>query len=293
MQAEAVFKEAGARRAGHAIRERGLLSQVVIYAIFGVIGITMVMPFIWMILSSFKTQVDMFLVPPKLFPSQWIWTNYYEAIRTSMFPRFFLNSAIITVSVVTGQLFFDTLAGYAFAKLEFRFREPLFFMLLSTMMISIFVTILPLYVVMSRLRWINTFYALIVPGLSGAFGIFMMRQFIQTIPDDYLDAARIDGASEFSVFRLVVFPMCGPALSALGIFVALGAWNDFFYPLMMITTTEMNTIQLGTTRFVGISNARWQLVMAVATLGIMPVLIVFLIFQRFFTEGIVLSGLKG
>jgi multiple sugar transport system permease protein len=253
----------------------------------------MVVPFVWMLLSSFKAQPDMFRIPPRLFPSEWIWTNYSQAIRTAMFPRFFLNSTVITVSIVVCQLFFNTLAGYAFSKLMFPLRELLFYMLLSTMMISIFVTILPLYVLMTRLKWINTFYALIVPGLSGAFGIFMMRQFIQTIPDDYLDAARMDGASEFAVVRSVIFPMSRPALSALGVFIALGAWNDFFYPLMMITTTEMNTIQLGITRFVGLADARWNLVMAVATLAIIPVLIVFLIFQRHFTEGIVLTGLKG
>ena len=277
----------------HLIRERSLTGEVIIYTAFGILGLTMVFPFVWMVLSSFKITPDMFRIPPRFFPTKWLPQNYPEAIQASIFPRFFLNSVIVSVSVVVCQLFFDTLAGYAFAKYDFRGKEPLFFMLLSTMMISIFVTIIPLYLVLSKLNWLNTFYALILPGMAGAFGIFMMRQFISTIPDDYLDAARIDGASEFGVFRSIIVPMCKPALSALSVFVAQGSWNDFFYPLMVVTTTEMNTLQLGQARFVGIGHTRWELVMVVATLSTLPVLIVFLSFQRFFTQGLTIGGLKG
>ncbi len=266
---------------------------VATYVILSLGGIVMVLPFFWMISSAFKQPGELTLYPPTLFPNNpsldllsRIWTEID-------FKRFFMNSLFISVCVTSAQLFTSSLVGYVFAKQHFPGRDKLFFAIISTMMIPWPMLLIPQYLVVLKLGMMNTYQAVIVPALFTTFGIFLMRQYMQGIPGELIDAARIDGASEPAIFGRIILPMAGPALAALGIFSFMGSWDSFIWPLVVLNSESMYTLPLGLAMF---NNRYWTdyaMVNAGAFISIVPALIVFLILQRRFIEGIALTGMKG
>lgn len=263
-----------------------------IFVIF--LSVMMLAPFAWMVGTSFKPVEEVFQWPPRWIPQKPTLMNYPKVLNEVPFPRFFLNSFIVAIPAVFGVLFTSSLAGYAFAKFTFPGRDTLFYTILATMMIPFPVLIIPLYILMDRLGWLDTYWALIIPSLISPFGIFMMRQFIQTIPTDLMDAARIDGCTEFGVYSSIVLPTCRPALATLGILSFMWNWDSFLWPVIVISKISMRTIPLGLALFMWeYGGPKWNLIMAGTVVATLPVLIVFLIGQEQIISGMVLSGMKG
>jgi multiple sugar transport system permease protein len=267
---------------------RGLV-HLVIYSL----GVTMLFPFLWMVSTSLKTDAAVFAASPSLVPWPPRWENYQDAWGIAPFGRYFLNTALVAVSVTGVSLFLNSLAAYAFARLRFKGRDALFLLLLGTMMIPFQVTMIPTFLVLERLGWLDSYLGLTVPGFAGAFGIFMLRQFMLSIPEDLLDAARMDGCTEFRVYAQMVLPLSKPALATLATFTFMGAWNDFILPLMVVKSDQMRTLTLAVSSLSsGLYVMSFPLMMAAATFVILPVLVVFILAQRFFTRSIVLGGFK-
>jgi multiple sugar transport system permease protein len=265
---------------------------IVIVVLLG--AFTMLLPFIWMIMTSLKTDQDVFTIPVSWIPESFQWGNYPKAWEVADFSRYIFNSVFVTTVVVSVSLFFNSMAGYAFAKYRFRWRETIFILLLSTMMIPGQVTMIPVYLILKQLGFLDTYAGLIVPTLATAFGIFIMRQFMQAIPDELLDAARIDGAGEFRIFFQIIIPLSKPALSALGIFTFVGSWNDFLFPLLVVSSDSMKTLPLAIASLsAGQYVQSWPILMAAATFVTLPVIVVFFMGQKYFIEGITMTGIKG
>jgi multiple sugar transport system permease protein len=272
------------------------LLRVLLFLVVLVIGLTMIIPFYWMLSSSLKLEHQIWLIPPLWFPNPIEWRNYlllYEALPD--LPRYILNSVFTSVTITVGSLLFNALAGYGFARYQFKGRDLIFGLLLATMMIPGSVTMIPVFIFVKMVGWINTYQGLIVPGLAGAFGVFFMRQFFLTIPNDLIDAGRIDGASEYRIFAQVAMPLARTAFSALTIFTFLGAWNDYMWPATVLRSDSMATLPLFIARLSrGLSYVMsYRVAMAGASSVVMPVIIVFLVLQRHFIEGIALTGIKG
>lgn len=258
------------------------------------LSVVMVGPFIWMALSGLKTSADIFQVPPTLFPTTWEWSNIWHSLTILPFGRAYFNSFYISVLVVGGQLVTCSMAAYAFAKIKFPFRNTIFLIFLATLMVPAQVTIVPLYLIMKDLGWLNTSLTLIVPGaLFNAFGVFLLRQFFMGIPHELTEAAVIDGASPWRIYRSILLPLIRPALSALGVVSFLGNWNNFFYPLIFLNSQDQFTVPVLLNLFKGLYSVDWPDMMAASTIATVPVLIVYLLGQRYIIEGIALTGIKG
>jgi multiple sugar transport system permease protein len=258
------------------------------------LGLTMVVPFLWMISTSLKTDADAFAWPPKLLPIPPQWANYPKAWTIAPFGRFFFNSTVVSLTIVLTSLVLNSWAAYGFAKFRFRGAGTLFLLVLATMMIPGQVTMIPTFLILKHLGWLDTYAGLTVPGFAGAFGIFFLRQYMITIPNDYLDAARCDGASEMLIWRRVIVPLAKPAIATLAIFTFLGAWNDFLGPLIVVKSDSMRTLPLAISALsAGHYVMSWPLLMAGAAFVVIPVLIVYLLAQRYIVEGIALGGIKG
>lgn len=256
-------------------------------------GLAMLVPFLWMVLTSLRTDQEAFAVPPRILTAPQ-WHNWADAWRIAPFGRFFFNSAFVSLCVTVGSLTLNSLAAFGFAKYDFKGRNALFLCLLATLMIPYQVTMIPSFLLLKSLAWLDRYPGLIVPGLASAFGIFFLRQTMLTIPDDYLDAARLDGASEYGIFARVVVPLAKPAIATLAVFTFLGSWNDFLGPLIVVKSDEMRTLPLAISALsAGHYVASWPLLMAGASFVVIPVLLVYLFAQRYFVEGIALGGLKG
>lgn len=264
--------------------------KVFTYVFLTIIGFIMLFPFLWMLSTSFKTGVDIY--SPSIIPKTVTFNNYARVLENTNFLLWFKNSLIIAVITTISVLWFDTLVGYTFAKLPFRGKNFLFILVLSTLMIPTEMLIIPWYMMSNTLGWLNTYWSLLFPGLTSAFGIFMMRQFFMGVPDDILEAGRIDGLTEFGIFMRAAMPMVKPAMSALGIFTFLGNWNAFLWPVIAVDRTDIYTLPVGLALFSGESYNQWDLVMAAASLATIPVLIIFFFFQKQIIEGIHMTGLK-
>ncbi len=262
--------------------------HIVIY----LIAFAVLMPFIWMILTSFKDMSEIFVYPPKWFPSKFNLDNYINAFNAAPFGRFYLNSIFVAVTVTIGQLITCSMAAFAFARLKFWGRDVLFFIFLGTMMIPYNVTMIPSFMVLYWLGWIDSYQALIVPGLASAFGTFLLRQFFITIPKELEEAAYIDGATKFQVLRRIIVPLSKPALATLAIFTFMGVFNDFIWALIVINSESMSTVQLGLAIFRDRYLTQWDLLMAGSVTAVLPILIVFFFAQKYFIKGITLSGIK-
>ena len=270
------------------------LVRAVIVVLLGAGGLTMLVPFLWMLTTSLKTDQQVFNIPPVWVPNPVMLSNYPAAWGIANFPRYFLNSIVVSVTVTLISLLLNSMAGYAFAKYNFRGREVIFVLIISTLMIPFQVTMIPVFILLRNLGWLNAFTGLIVPGIAGAFGIFLMRQFFYTIPNDLIDSGRIDGAGEFRIFAQIVLPLCKPAFAALGIFTFMGSWNAFIWPLIVVRSDDMRTLPLAIAAMAaGHYIMSWPLLMAGALFVIGPVILVFLALQRYFIQGIALTGMRG
>ncbi|MFN6735014.1 carbohydrate ABC transporter permease [Enterococcus gallinarum] len=254
----------------------------------------MVFPFLWTIGSSLKNMTQIFALPPVWFPNPIVWQNYLDSLQAMPFGRAYWNSFYITIIVVVSQLFTGSMAAYAFAKLRFKGSEVLFLLFLATMMIPKQVTMIPLYLIMDKLDWLNTHLPLIIPGaLFNAFAVFLLRQFIRGIPKELEEAAVMDGASIPRIYWSVILPLIKPALAAMTIFIFMGTYNNFMDALIYLSTPEKFTVPLLLNNFKGLYVTNWSYMMAGATISVIPIILVYLFAQRYIIEGITLTGIKG
>jgi len=266
--------------------------RAALYLLLIVTAVVVVYPFLAMVLTSFKPQREVVTFPPHLLPSTWTLDNYRLIWTRIPFGLLLRNSVIYSTTITVVSLFFDSMCAYALARLTFRGRELIFLAVLATMMVPGQVTLIPLFLNLYSIGWINTFPGLIVPRLTSAFGIFLLRQFFLSIPRELEDAARIDGASEFRIYGQIVLPLSGAALATLFVFHFMYNWNDFLWPLIVTTSDEMRTLPTGLALFMGEHNVEYGLLLAGATIAAAPLVIAFLFAQKYFVRGIALTGLK-
>jgi multiple sugar transport system permease protein len=255
--------------------------------------IAMLTPFAWMILGSFKTDAEIRRHPTEFLPREPTLDNFTTLFGRLDFTTFFINSIVVAVFVTVGNIVFCSMVGYALAKLQFRGKKLLFALVLGTLMVPGVVTFVPLFVLTANLGLVNSYPGLILPFLITPLGVFLMRQFMLGLPDELIEAARIDGASEWRIFLRVIMPLCGPAIATLTILTFLASWNNFLWPLVVATTEDMYTLPVALALYsVGQNAARYGLMMAGAVVVVVPVLIVFVVLQRHFVQGIALTGIK-
>lgn len=267
--------------------------KVVLFAVMVVASLLMLLPFFWMLSTSLKRPGDVFVYPPQWIPNPIDWSNYQRIFRVLPFSRFYLNSFIVAVSVTLLQLVTCSFAGYAFARLEFPGRDYLFLGYLATLMIPGQVVIIPNFILLKTLGWIDTYQALILPNAFSAFGTFLLRQFFLSLPTDLEDSAKIDGCSYLGIYWYVILPLSKPALTSLTIFTFMGQWNNFIWPLIVINSVEMNTLTVGLRTLQGQYNTAWTLLMAGSVLALLPILVLFFLGQKNFIQGVTLSGMGG
>lgn len=252
----------------------------------------MVLPFLWMILTSLKTYAESIQVPPVLIPEDFQWGNYKEVFGLLPFFKFMYNTVIITVLRTVGQLFLCSLAAYAFARIEFPGRNILFLLALTVLMVPGQVFLLPQYMIMVKLGWLNSLQAVIVPGLFSAFGTFLLRQFFMGLPKELEEAARLDGCNHFQIYWKVMLPLAKPGLIALGIFTTLWSWNELMWPMIVNSSPESMTLSVGLSSLQGQFLTNYPILMAGSFLAILPMLILFIFLQKQFIEGIAVTGGK-
>src|SRR5690554_1063480 len=269
------------------------LGRVLLFIVLAVASVLMILPFLWMLSTSLKQPGAVFALDLQWIPNPIVWDNYKRIFEVLPFGRFYWNSIVTSASVTILQLVTCSFAGYAFARLRFPGRDILFLGYLATLMIPKQITIIPNFILLRMLGWIDTYQALVLPNAFSAFGTFLLRQFFSTLPADLEDAAKIDGCSHFGIYRHVILPLFKPALSSLTVFTWLGQWNSFIWPLIVINSVEMNTLTVGLRTLQGQYNTQWTLLMSGSVLALLPVLILFVMAQRTFISGMTLSGMGG
>ena len=273
-------------------KTRRLFSKSATYILLILVAVIVGYPFLWMLLSSFKDISEFYMIPPRLFPEVWLTDNYVEIFTKWSFGTYYKNSIIVTAAQLIGNLIIVLFAGYGFAKYRFRFKTFFFMLILCTTMIPWVATIIPLYIVATNLGWINTYVGLIIPGAADAFSIFLARNFISGIPDPLIEAARIDGAGERKIFFNIVLPSVKPLIAVITINKMVSSWNAFQWPLLVVNSDELRTIPIAIANLSSRFYDSYDLKMAAATMAIIPVLILFIAFQKHFVEGVTLSGIK-
>ena len=266
-----------------------LFWQLLFYAIMIVISVATVVPFLFMASTSFTKSFTMMTYPPTLIPKNPSLDNYYEIIfkfQEGLFLRWFFNTVFTTAAITICGLFLNTLSGYIFAKKEFYGKDIVFSLLLATLMVPGAVTLIPMFQIINMLGLFNTYWALIIPGLSSAFGIFMMRQFISSLPNELIEVSKIDGASELRIFWSIIVPLSTPAMAALGIFTVINTWNAFLWPLVVLRSNTMRTLVVGLATVASEFNINYGLVMAGSVLTVLPMLVLYILFQPYFVEGL-------
>lgn len=266
---------------------------LLVYAALVFMAFLTLVPIIWMVLTSFKSAAEVAADPPTWWPREWHFENYAAAWNFAPFGRYLVNSVVMAGGITVLQLITSTLAAYAFARLTFRGRDPLFFAYLATLMIPAQIIVIPQFLVVRQLDWADTYQGLIVPQAFTAFGVFLLRQFFMGIPRELEDAARIDGASRFGCFWRIILPLSGPALATLTVFVFLFHWNNLLWPLVVSNTDATTPIVVGLQRFQGQHGTNYNLLMAAAVIATVPTILVFSLAQRWFVRGIALSGFGG
>ena len=268
-------------------------SHLMLHALLIFGSLVMLLPFAWMLSTSLKQPSEVFTYPPTWIPETLAWDNYNTALNAMPFGRFYFNSLIVASSVTLLQLVTSSLSAFAFARLRFRGRETLFVVYLATLMIPFPVLLIPNFIIVRSLGWYDTYAALILPPAFSALSTFLLRQHFRGIPMEMDDAARIDGASSFRIWWQIIVPMSKAGFAALAIFIFLTNWNDFLWPLVVTNSPEMRTIPVGLSSFQGQFNVRWELLMAAAVVAMVPVLIVYTLAQKWFIQGITITGLSG
>ena len=270
-----------------------VLTKTFVYIFLIFITILSLIPFLWMLSASLKWDKDVFKFPIEWIPKEPRWSNYVEIWKTIPLGKFIFNTAKLTVIVTILQMLTSSFAAYAFAKLNFKFKKGLFLAYIATIAMPWQVYMVPQFIMMRGFHLNNTHLAIICLQAFSAFGVFLMRQFYQSIPDDLCEAARIDGMNEYMIWGKIMLPLSKPALSTLVIFAFVATWNDFLGPMIYLTRTELKTIQIGLRMFISQYSSEYGLIMAASVVVLIPVLIVFLSLQKFFVEGIATSGIKG
>lgn len=281
------------RRVKMGIRARKTTADIVSYIILGMGTLIMVLPFLWMVSTSLKSNAEAFLFPPTVIPKKILWENYPRVWKYAPFHIFTWNTFYTSTLITLAQLLTSSMAGYAFARLKFPGRDMLFLGYIALLMIPGQVTMIPTFIIMRRLGWIDSRLSIIIPSLASPFGTFLMRQFFLGVPLELEEAAKLDGCNRFGIYWRIFLPLSKPALTTLGIFVFMGSWNSFLWPLIMLNSVHKKTITLGLTYFQGVYATEWTLMMAAAVMALLPILLVYLFGQKYFIEGIALSGIKG
>jgi multiple sugar transport system permease protein len=277
------------RRRPGSFRVTSVVSQILL----SLVALLFLVPIIWMLLSALKPSAEVFTTPPTLFGSEVKFSNFVEAWNYLPFGRFILNTVFVAGIGTLITLVASAMSGYAFARLNFRFRGGLFVLYLSTLIVPQEVIVIPMFLVMQRLNWVNSYQALILPWAFTAFGTFLLRQFFLTIPRELEEAAKIDGCGHIRILRSVIIPIAAPALAVLAVFTFISYWNSFLWPLIIINDTAKMTVPLGLDLFLGQQGQRWELLMAAATISMVPTVILVLALQKYLVRGIALSGLGG
>jgi len=281
------------RAQGEAARRKQALSKFFAYLLLSILSVVFILPFYWLMTTSIKPDAQIFRFPPVWIPHPPVWSNYKEGLTFIPFLLFLRNTLTICFSVVVGTILSCSLVAYGFSRIEWKGRDFLFFVMLSTMMLPAQVTMIPVFMIFRKLHWINTFKPLIVPAFFGnAFFIFLLRQFFMTVPQDLIDAARIDGSSEFGIYWRIMMPLSKPALATVGLFSFLNSWNDFINPLIYLLDEDKYTLSIGLAMFQGQYGSEYGQLMAVTTVMTVPIIILFFFTQRTFIQGIKLTGLK-
>lgn len=271
-------------------------SIILSYLVLAFATLVVLLPFFWMLVSSFKSQRELFAYPPKFFPSVWKWQNYKQVLSAGSisFFQMFLNSMKVTIPVVVFNITFSSLAAYAFARINFPYKKFIFMMFISSMMIPSAVVMIPRFMLFTNLKLVNTYWPLILPSAFGtAFSIFLLRQFFMTIPIDLEEAAVIDGCGKLRIWATIIVPLSKPIIATLSVFLFQGSYNDFMGPLIYLNSDTKFTIQLGLAGFRNSFSTRYDLIMAGSMLALIPVLIIYIVCQKYIIKGIVMSGLKG
>ena len=286
------------RRSGSVRSRRRAVAEPLVkaigYLLISLTAITMLFPFYWMVSSSLKTELEIFQVPPKWLPIPPVWENYTYVFKVVNFGLYTYNSMKLGVLWTVGVVLSSSWAAYGFARVRFWGRNALFIITLAALMIPGQVTMIPTFILMNKLGWVNTHLPLWVPAFFGsAFGIFLMRQYFLTIPQELLDAAKIDGCSHFGIYGRIIMPLAQPALASLALLAFMGSWNNLLGPVIYLYDERLFTLPIGLTRFQGMYVTYWAYTMAGGTLTVLPILILFLLTQKYFVQGVVLTGLAG
>lgn len=268
-------------------------SHFLVYGCLLALALSMLIPFLWMAATSLMDDLEVYRFPPQFIPKKFLWSNYREALQLLPFDRFFLNTLIVALGSVLGQLLTCSLAAYAFARLQFKWRDKIFALYLATMMIPAIVTLIPTFLIVNAFGGMNTYWGLVTPALTSVWGIFLLRQFFLTIPRDYEDSARLDGASDFTIFYKIILPLSKPALATLAIFAFLNSWKDFLWPLIITNRNDKRTVEVGIAMFHSLHAVNWPFQMAAAVVVMLPIVVIFFLAQRYFIKGITMTGLKG
>ena len=265
--------------------------RIVAWTLLFIGGLIMISPLLFMFSTSLKTADQVYDL--RLIPAAPTLANYVAVLADGRFVRWFFNSTLIAVIVTLSNCFFDSLVGYTLAKFEFRGRYFIFLAILSTLIIPTEKLVIPWYLMSSQLGWLDSYWGIMFPGMMTAFGTFLMKQFFETVPNDFIEAARVDGLNEFQIWWKVAMPLVTPALSALAIFTFLGNWTAFFWPLIVTTSKELYTLPVGLSSFAVEQSIQWEMIMTGAAIATIPTLLVFIVLQRYIVRGVMLAGLKG
>lgn len=274
-------------------KSSAVLRRVLLYIVLILIAVIMVVPFLWMLSTSLKTQYDAVKIPPVWIPDPPQWENYVRLFTEQPMFQFMLNTIKIVFFVVLGQLFFSSLAAYSFARISFKGRNVVFFLYIATLMVPGQVTMIPTYLMFAKAGLTDNHLALILPTFFSAFGVFLLRQFFMSLPRELEEAAEIDGCNPFMTYWRIMLPLVVPAMLTLGVFTLMNTWNDYMGPLIYLSSPEKYTMTLGIAYFKGVYTTQWNLVMAGSIVSVMPILIAYLCAQKYFIEGIAFSGVKG
>ena len=274
-------------------KSSAVLRKVLLYIVLILIAVIMVVPFLWMLSTSLKTQYDAVKIPPVWIPDPPRWENYVKLFTEQPMFQFMLNTIKIVFFVVLGQLFFSSLAAYSFARISFKGRNVVFFFYIATLMVPGQVTMIPTYLMFAKAGLTDNHLALILPAFFSAFGVFLLRQFFMSLPRELEEAAEIDGCNPFMTYWRIMLPLVVPAMLTLGVFTLMNTWNDYMGPLIYLSSPEKYTMTLGIAYFKGVYTTQWNLVMAGSIVSVVPILIAYLCAQKYFIEGIAFSGVKG
>lgn len=284
---------AAADAAGSRTRRTRIQTGIVLrYLVLILSGATMILPFVWMLTTSLKAPGAVMTIPPEIFPRQITLESYVRVAETVPLLRMLGNSLTVTIFSVAGQLATSALAAYAFARMQWRGRDTVFLIYLATLMVPQQVTITPLFILMQRLGWVDTYQGLIAPGIVSAFGVFLLRQAMLSVPREYEEAALLDGGTHWTLFRHVALPLVGPALATLAVFATMSSWNSFLWPLFITRNERLMTLPVGLSLLHGRYTTEWGMVMAGAVITVLPIILIYLAAQRTFVQGVALSGLK-